>query len=218
MSDPPRSDGEAPIQEDDSQYVRSPASAPGAATGSPGALFSGRSTVHDSSSHHQAQSADSATGQRSGRSEDASDADGDHRDESLDSYNRFTAFVARESLPAVEALKKCIDNGVVLEYEYHRGSDKHGTVLRDHEYPDKVNAFAECGKFFRGGIWRKEGEEGYNIWTKEDKFRYFQVYEICLHHILQEQLCTELGDTTREALKEYFAAVIALDMRRVFNV
>jgi hypothetical protein len=215
MSDPPRSDGEAPIHGDDSQFVRSPASAPGAATGSPGALFSGHSTIHDSSSHHQAQPADSGTGQKSGRSEDASDADGDHRDESLDSYNRFIALVARVSPPATEAVHECIRNRVVLEYEYHRGSDKHGTVLKDHEYTDKVNAFAECDKFFRGGVWRKEGEEGYTILTKEDEFRWVQVYNVCLHHVLQEQMCTELGYTTREVLMKYFAVTIAAFIIRV---
>lgn len=195
---------------DNSRFVRSPASAPGAATDSPGALFSCHSTVDDSSSHHQARPAHSATGQESGGSEDAPDADGDHRDGDSDLYKRLLAFVTRESIPVTEAIHECIDNGVVLEYEYHKGSDKHGTVLKDLEYPDKVNAFAECDKFFRGGIWRNKG-----VWSKEDEFRWIQVYYLCLHHVLQEQMYTELEYSTCEALKAFFAFTIPATVERV---
>jgi hypothetical protein len=222
MSDLPMAHGTAPSQGeemDDSHPVHAPAFASGASTGSPGASSSDHSAVQDSSLATQAQPTDFTTGPKASGSEDTSGANSDTRgvSVSLDS-GLLQEYVAAHEMLVVVGIQECLDNRVVLDYEYHKGSDKHGTLLRDPERPNKVNAFAEWLKYVEkclsNGV-KPFTEEDSAVCNREDKFRGAQIHYLCLHHALQAGVCAHLGDVTCSLLSKYYKAAISRLANRV---
>jgi hypothetical protein len=222
MSDSPLVNGTAPSQDeemDDAHPVHAPAFASGTPAGPPGALSSHHSAVHDSSLPTQARPTDSTTGPKASGSEDTSGANSDTRgvSVSLDS-GLLQEYVAAHEMLVVVGIQECLDNRVVLDYEYHNGSDKHGTLLRDPERPNKVNAFAEWLKYVEkclsNGV-KPFTEKDNAVCNKKDKFRGAQIHYLCLHHALQAGVCAHLGDVTCSLLSKYYKAAISRLASRV---
>lgn len=221
MSDSSMVDETGPSQDeemDGCHPVRAPACASGASTDSPGASTSDHSAVQDSSLPTQAQPTDSTTGPKASGSEDTSGANSDTRgvSVSLDS-GLLQGYVAAHKMLVTMGIQECLDNRVVLDYEYHKGSDKHGTLLRDPERPNKVNAFAEWLKYVEKCL--NNGVEPFTedsaVCNKEDKFRGAQIHYLCFHHALQSGVCAHLGDVTCSLLSKYYKAAISRLANRV---
>lgn len=117
-----------------------------------------------------------------------------------------------ETISLGKAIQKCIDDGVVLDYKYHKGCTTDKTVLRDLEYPFKVNASAEHKKRdikFKELEYQDEDAEGNAIWTMEDKIRFIQIYSVCCHYVVENDMCTEFGEENCDVISEYYADIIS---------
>jgi hypothetical protein len=119
------------------------------------------------------------------------------------------------------AVHKCIDKGVVLEYEYHNGCDKHGTALRDYEYPRKVNAFAEYNKW-SSKLAQNNNEfydaKGNRTLTVAEGWRWVQVNFVCNYYVVEKEMCLELGDVKCDLLSHYYAECISSATKQVLKL
>jgi hypothetical protein len=100
-----------------------------------------------------------------------------------------------ETLSIDKAICECIEQGVLLDYEYHKGSDKHGGVLRDYENLGKVNAFAEYEKWsskVAQGDDQLKDAEGKRIMPIEDGWRWIQVFFVCCYYVVENEMCLDL--------------------------
>jgi hypothetical protein len=224
MSDSPMVHGTASSQHeerDDSEHVPAPSSTQET---SPSTSFPAPSDLHDNSTPAQVQPIDSATREESARSEATLDANVDSSGTSPDYTDRlklYEDYVEARAELVLQVVMECVEKGVVLDYEYHKGSDKDGNVLRDHEYPAKVNAFAEHEKWvvkclYWGGC--DEDDEGNAVWTEDDMFRFFQIRHVCFDHVVQAGLCKHLGEVACRLLSKWYSCVVLADKARVNTI
>lgn len=120
-----------------------------------------------------------------------------------------------ETISIHKAIRECIEKGVVLDYEYHKGSDTHGGILRDYENIGKVNAFAEYEKW-SSKVAQADDQlkdaEGKPILPlpMEDGWRWIQIFFVCCYYVVENEMCLDLGDFTCDLLSQYYAECIRI--------
>jgi hypothetical protein len=126
-----------------------------------------------------------------------------------------------ETLSIGKAVRQCIDKGVVLDYVYHNGCDKHGTVLKDYEYAGTVNAFAEYDKWsskLAQVDHKLHDAEGNRTMTVAEGWRWVQVNFVCNYYVVEEEMCLELGDVKCDLLSHYYAECISSATQQVLKL